>query len=409
MKKSCKSFYSISLTLILLCACNNTSSSLISSSVNTSNISSSEDISQIASILPIEEQKVKSKNNKYSNPTYPIFNEKKKPTYTADPYVIRDDDGYFYLYCTQTEVYEKEYAEFKRGPIYRSLDLVNWKYYGNVFENYDPSWGSYNAGVWAPTVIKVKDQWNYYYSLSTGGDTNPGIGVATSPTPYGPWEHHGKLFNSEEIGVTNSIDPHVFYDNDKLYMVFGSYGGLITIIELTDDGLGLQNGLEYQKENKHAIASYEIFENNNYEGSLIFKKDEKYYLLLSTGSCLSGTSSTYHVVVSTSDSLFGPYVDSRGRSMFKPNSGDVVVTPSLSGAMGVGHCGLIQDDQDNYWMIYHGYDTQSEYSDYRSLYLDQLLFDPQTSMPFVENYMASNHEEKAGPYINSLEKRGDEL
>lgn len=289
------------------------------------------------------------------------------------------------------------------------MDLVNWKYYGNVFENYDPSWGSYNAGVWAPTVIKVKDQWNYYYSLSTGGDTNPGIGVATSPTPYGPWEHHGKLFNSEEIGVTNSIDPHVFYDNDKLYMVFGSYGGLITIIELTDDGLGLQNGLEYQKENKHAIASYEIFENNNYEGSLIFKKDEKYYLLLSTGSCLSGTSSTYHVVVSTSDSLFGPYVDSRGRSMFKPNSGDVVVTPSLSGAMGVGHCGLIQDDQDNYWMIYHGYDTQSEYSDYRSLYLDQLLFDPQTSMPFVENYMASNHEEKDGPYINSLEKRGDEL
>jgi len=404
MKKICKSFYSISLTLILLCACNNTVSSISSSSLNSSNISSSVDLSSITSILPIEEQKVKSQNNKYSNPIYPILDGKKKPTYTADPYVIRDDDGYFYLYCTQTEVYDKEYAEFKRGPIYRSLDLVNWKYYGNVFENYNPSWGTYNAGVWAPTVIKVNDTWNYYYSLSTGGDSNPGIGVATSPTPYGPWEHHGKLFNSEEIGVTNSIDPHVFYDDDKLYMVFGSYGGLITIIELTEDGLGLKNGLDYQKENKHAIASYEIFENNNYEGSLIFKKDGKYYLLLSTGSCLSGTSSTYHVVVSSSESLFGPYVDSRGRSMFKPNSGDVVVTPSLSGAMGVGHCGLIQDDQENYWMIYHGYDTQGEKSDYRSLYLDQLLFDPQTSMPFVENYMASNHEEKNGPYINSLEK-----
>ena len=67
-------------------------------------------------------------------------------------------------------------------------------------------------------------------------------------------------------------------------------------------------GPYYQKENKVAIAGYEIFENNNYEGTFIFKENNKYYLLLSTGSCLSGLNSTYRVVVATSDSLFGPYL-----------------------------------------------------------------------------------------------------
>lgn len=213
------------------------------------------------------------KFNNYTNPISPIVNGKSKSTYQADPYVVRDDDGMYYMYCTQTDVYTPSLA-FKRGPIWRSADLCNWEYAGDVFDDYVPDWGASGAGVWAPTVVKVKDKWNYYYSLSTGGDSNPGIGVATSSTPYGPWEHHGKMFLSDEIGVTNSIDPHVFYDGNELYMVFGSYGGLITLVELTEDGIGLKNGIEYQKENKTALAGYKVFDTNNYEGSLIIKKDD---------------------------------------------------------------------------------------------------------------------------------------
>lgn len=352
----------------------------------------------------IEEQMSKSTNNPYSNPTYPLLFNEKKATYTADPFVIRGDDGYFYMYCTQTEVYaNEEFKTFKKGPVFSSLDLVNWEYVSDVFASYAPEWGASGAGVWAPTVIKVNNKYNYYYSLSVGEDKNPGIGVATSDTPYGPFTHYGKLFNSEEIGVTNSIDPFVLYDEGNLYMAFGSYGGLITIVELSEDGLSLKNGLEYQKEHKVPIAGYEIFELNNYEGTFIFKEKGKYYLLLSTGSCLSGLNSTYRVVCATSDSLFGPYVDSKGRDMFGPNRGDAVVAPSLSTAMGVGHCTVIQDDALNYWMIYHGYDTK-ENSSYRSLYLDQLLFDPTSGLPMVSDTIASNHEVKNGPYIDALEK-----
>ena len=203
--------------------------------------------------------------------------------------------------------------------------------------------------------------------------------------------------------MTNSIDPHVFYDDDRLYMVFGSYGGLITLIELTEDGLGLMGGLESQKESKVALAGFEVFNNDNYEGSFIMKKDGWYYLFLSTGSALSGKQSTYHVVVARSRSLTGPYLDSQGRDMFGPNRGDPVVTPSLSGAMGTGHCVVIQDDAGEYWMVYHGYDTTAA-GEARVIYMDRLLWDAETGMPYVEGNKASNGTELPGPYIDSLEQ-----
>ena len=66
-------------------------------------ISSCSGIENNSFFPPIEEQITKSTNNSYSNPTYPLLFNEKKPTYTADPFVIRGDDGYFYMYCTQTE------------------------------------------------------------------------------------------------------------------------------------------------------------------------------------------------------------------------------------------------------------------------------------------------------------------
>ena len=376
----------ISIAIFSLFSCGNTTS----------------DNSVQPSSLPITEVRV-SYNNQYSNPTYPLANNEKKETYMADPFVVRDDDGTYYMYCTQTEVYTPNLL-FKRGPTFKSTNMIDWTYVSDVFADYVPTWGESGAGVWAPTVIKIGDTWNFYYSLSIASDPNPGIGVATSITPYGPWTHYGKLFNSNEIGVTNSIDPFVFVDDDNVYMAFGSYGGLISLVELTNDGLELKNGLEYQKENKVALAGFEVFDMTNYEGTFILKKDGWYYLLLSTGSCCNGVNSTYKVVVSRSRNVKGPYLDSQGRDMFKPNRGDPVVVPSLSGAMGTGHCAVINDDNDNLWMLYHGYNTKGKNPSYRVLYLDQLIFDNETNMPCVENKKASNEEIKDGPYIKSLEE-----
>ena len=349
---------------------------------------------------------VVAKNNNYTNPTYPVVNGKEEPTYMADPFVIRGDDGKFYQYCTQTDVFLSDDAparSFVRGPIFESDNCVDWKYKGNVFENYEPTWGTSGAGVWAPTVCKVGDYYNFYYSLSTGGDSNPGIGVARSTTPYGPFEHFGKLFNSEEIGVTNSIDPYVFWDEGHLYIAWGSFGGLITIAELENDGLSLKGGLETQKEAKVAIAGYERNEVKNYEATIILKRNGYYYLFLSTGTCCSGAKSTYHVVCARSENLFGPYTDSKGKGMFGPDRGDHVVVPSLTGIMGPGHNGLVTDDNGDVWMIYHGYDVNGPRPDWRVTFLDKLIWDEETGMPHVADNKASMTEQP-GPYISALEE-----
>lgn len=347
-----------------------------------------------------------SSHNIYSNPTYPLVKGSKTPTYIADPFVARDDNGTFYMYSTQTSCNDGGSAfAFHHGPTWKSDNLVNWVYSGDVFAGYTPSWGTTGAGVWAPTVIKIGSKWNYYYALSTGGDDNPGIGIAVGDTPNGPWTHYGKLFTSSEIGVANSIDPFVLYDNNKLYMAFGSFGGLISVVQLSDDGLSLYGGIDYQKENKTAIAGYEVTESNNYEATFLYKKNGKYYLFLSTGTCCSGIQSSYHVVVGASDSLLGPYLDSKGRNFFGPNRGDAVVTPSLSGAMGVGHCSVIEDDLGTPWMIYHGYDTKAKTSSSRVTYLDKLIFDKETAMPHVNGYKASNEVEENGPYITAIEEK----
>ena len=376
------------LVCLLLCSCVKGGSSTIPSS-------SSED--------PFGPEPVLGTHNIYTNPINPIVNGEKKPTYIADPYVVKDGTDY-YLYCTQTDVYTPTY-QFVRGPVFHSTDMVNWTYHSNVFSSYTPTWGTSGAGVWAPTVIKIGEKWNYYYSFSTGSDDNPGIGVATATTPYGPWDHKGKLFKSQEIGVTNSIDPHVFIDDGKVYMVFGSYGGLISLIELESDGLSLKGGLEYQKEHKTALAGFEIFNMDNYEASFIMKKDGYYYLFLSTGTCCSGVKSSYHVVVCRSEHLTGPYTDSLGRDMFHPNRGDSVVVPTRSSAMGPGHCCVMQDEHENYWLYYHGYNPGSTYEDSRVLYCDLLRWNKETGMPCVNGTnLASNETPMPGPYIKSLEE-----
>ena len=85
----------------------------------------------------IEEQITETENNPYSNSTYPLLNNEKKPTYTADPFVLRDADGTYYMSCMQTEVYaNKEFKTFKAVPVFTSIDLINWTYASDVFSKY---------------------------------------------------------------------------------------------------------------------------------------------------------------------------------------------------------------------------------------------------------------------------------
>lgn len=322
----------------------------------------------------------------------------------ADPDVLKGEDGYFYLYCTNTycEMGDKG-MQYDRGPIFRSKNLIDWTWVASAFDGSPNAldWGDKEAGVWAPTIIKVGDHYCYYYSLSTWGDENPGIGVATSPTPYGPFKHYGKLLDSEMSGVRNSIDPVPYYDKDgKLYLIWGSFFG-IGAVELTDDGTEVFYGQENMKEHVTYLIQNTSGESMNidanYEGSYIIEKDNHYYYMGSQGTCLSGTDSTYRVKVGKSDSLFGPYYGTDGKAMddMDGSFGDLVVSPSEDVA-GTGHNSVVQDYNGDYYLIYHGYDKKGEYPTERTLFMDKLLWD-ENDMPYVENRCAFLRVDLEGP------------
>lgn len=302
-----------------------------------------------------------------------------KQSNLPDPSVVYGGDGYFYVYTTQNG---QQYV-----PIYRSPDLVNWRFAGTAFTSATKPTFVDGGGIWAPEIAHIGQKWVLYYSMSTwGGEWSCGIGVATADSPAGPFTDHGKLFISSEIGVQNSIDPCFFRDTDgKNYLFWGSFRGIYGM-ELSADGLSTKPGTLFQIGPGSG--------SNTTEGSMIFRHGNYYYYLGSSGSCCSGLQSTYHVVVARSKFLQGPYYNKEGLSVMSHPYATIMEKSTR--VVGPGHNSeVITDDNGRTWMLYHGYQTWNVDAG-RVLYLDELKWDSQ-GWPYIENGMPSAESE--APYF----------
>lgn len=329
------------------------------------------------------------KENKYTNPLIPKNSKGEDMPGAADPAIVKGDDGYFYIFYTATG----------GGRAIRSKDCVNWELaIGQVIPR--PTWGDggiNNPNVWAPEVVKIKDKWIFYYSLS-GWDNPIGIGYAVADEISGPYEDKGPLIYGIELENYNCIDPHIIQEDGRIFMAVGSFRG-IDLVELTDDGMALKGGIETQAKEKVLIAGvYGPWNAGGTEGSYIIKRNDTYYYFGSSGTCCDGASSTYRVVTARSKSLFGPYIDDQGRTMADNNgTGKIVswVKPSNNDIAGCGHNSIFQDDAGDYWMAYHCYVATDNYST-RHLMIDKILWDDK-GWPYIENYTPSYNVEKDGP------------
>ncbi|MGI6713949.1 MAG: family 43 glycosylhydrolase [Bacilli bacterium] len=349
----------------------------------------------------------------FENPLRFKINENGETDYApiADPFVMHADDGYFYLVCSNTYVHSlTEGRKFDYGAIFRSPDLDNWVYVSSVFEDADNPFAWYECAdegiriqVNAPNLTKVGKHYIYYYTLTAGQLHNPGIGYAYSLNPYGPWTQGGKLFTSNEIGVYNSSDQDIFIDDDgQIYIIWGSGDG-IWVCELAEDGMSLKGGLEYAKQNKKWIAGWanELGNNmHNYEAANVIKRNNRYYLFLSTGGWDGGANAGYHTLVCASNSIYGPYFDSLNRDMKSAYQGDDVLLPDKDYVSGVGHSCVYRDDKGDDWIFYHGYDQigRCEENNKRILFVDKLIYNSETGMPYVLDYTPS-YGEQFGPYV----------
>lgn len=350
-----------------------------------------------------------------------------------DPTIIRAQDGYFYLYATST--YLQGDPRPHTLPIFRSLDMVDWTHVGDVFDG-APEWISTPVGAWAPDVHFMNGRYYLYYSTSQakalpryGSPAGTyAIGVATAPTPTGPWTDAGPSAGGPfETGpivppkwgwCTDPanrgcydwvIDSHVYQGKDGTrYLYEGSYFGGNRFHELAADGLSLAPGTTVQY--GHQIR---------YEGSMLWPhlvgRDRYYYLIGSQSNCCEGANTPYSVATNRGNQPYGNQDAAGARSNFVDHNnlpmhwmygppprleeggepwgwpgwwnlagmagGYPTLRQNGNGVVGGGHQALIEDLAGQDWLFYHGVREtapwgtdagQTEGGLRRQLYLDRM-------------------------------------
>ena len=326
-----------------------------------------------------EEKPVTLTQTEFKNPVF-------KPV-LADPSVLQGSDGWFYAYGTEDDWGDGQGNRLV--PVVRSLDLVKWTSVGNAFAA-KPVWKT-NGGIWAPDVVKVNNKYYMYYSFSTWQDTNPGIGLAIANQPGGPYSDQGKLFLSNEVDVSNTIDPFYIEGNDKKYLFFGSYSSSANqgtyALELSSDGRAIVDLGQKVK-----IAA------GDFEAVMIHKRGNFYYFFGSKGGCCNGANSTYNVRVGRSSQLLGPYLDQAGRNITERGNGTLLLAGNERYA-GPGHNSrIITDKGGNDWLMYHAIDRADPLvpngASKRALMLDKITW--VNDWPTIKNQTPGN-EVQAGP------------
>jgi hypothetical protein len=305
----------------------------------------------------------------------------------ADPSILRGRDGWFYAYATSDPLVSG--GEFGVMHMARTRDFADWEYLGTVFdEDSTPAWAAEGSYFWAPDVRYVNGEYRMYFTVTDSAEkpgADPGIGMATAPTPAGPWTDSGApVVESQEIedaaevaGIEDVgeeaddaavegddhtvaaddpsyqglIDPAAFVDEDgSVYLYVGGFAGGPHVTKLNDEGTAMETELQ-------PVAAPD-----RYEGSYVIKHGDYYYLTLSAANCCAAAGSGYSVFAGRSESPMGPFVDQDGHPLLGSRSGGTQVLAANGNTwVGVGHHAIFSDTTGQDWILYHGIDKEDSW------------------------------------------------
>jgi len=187
----------------------------------------------------------------------------------ADPEGIIYDDTYW-IYPTWSDKYENQTF----FDCFSSKDLINWTKHASILDTAEVKWAK--QAMWAPSVIRKDGKYYFFFGANDvhEGETG-GIGLAVSDRPEGPYKDLlGKPLINEIVNGAQPIDQFVFRDEDDTYYLYYGGWGHCNIVRLNDDFTALrpfEDGEIYK----------EVTPENYVEGPFMFKKDGKYYLMMS--------------------------------------------------------------------------------------------------------------------------------
>jgi arabinan endo-1,5-alpha-L-arabinosidase len=278
----------------------------------------------------------------------------------ADPAVIRGKDGSWYAYGTAEPLWEGEHR-YHLIPVVRSADLVHWSALPDVFTAANrPVWAAPGAGFWAPDIRYSAGRYLLYFTVTDTTlepDGDPAIGVASAPTPAGPWTDAGApVVPPRPVaggGFQWTYDPAMISDTGgRHWLYFGSYVGGVFVVPLSSDGL------------RTTGPPVQVTRSDRYEGAYPVRHDGWYYLFVSAANCCAGPATGYSVFAGRARDPTGPFLDREGISLLASRVGGTpVVQPDGNVWIGTGHNAMATDDAGQDWLVYHAIDRRDPYLD----------------------------------------------
>jgi arabinan endo-1,5-alpha-L-arabinosidase len=268
----------------------------------------------------------------------------------------------YYIYSTDAGPgCDKEFG----GQIRYSKDLIHFNYLTTALrENIPDEVREHTKAetIWAPDIIKYKDEYRLYYSASTFGSQYSAIGLAISDSPEGPFLPREIVIKTTPESPVNAIDANIVTDHitGQQYMVYGSFWDGIRLLRLNSEtGLADEEGygIRIASRPKESV-------DGAIEGPYIrYNNDTGYYYLFVSYESLSNH---YNVRVGRSKGIAGPYLDFNGRDMLEhcdtPYDIGLKITSGYSfkpstGWIAFGHNSVINRNGDWYLVCHARYES----------------------------------------------------
>lgn len=260
----------------------------------------------------------------------------------------------YWIYPTSSAPYNEQTF----FDAFSSPDLVHWTRHPHIFGTNEIKWA--HRAMWAPAVAENKGRYYFFFAANDIQNDKQvgGLGVAVADQPGGPFKDYlgrpliGKFHNGAQ-----PIDPFVFCDNDgQFYLIYGGWGHC-NICRLKNDFTGIEpfaDGTEFK----------EITPKGYVEGSVMFRRGDKYYFMWSEGGW---TGPNYSVAYAIADTPTGP---------FKRIGKILQQDPKV--ATGAGHHSVIHvPGTQKYYIVYHRRPLGETDGNHRVTCIDRMEFDDQ--------------------------------
>ena len=268
----------------------------------------------------------------------------------ADP-EARLYNGKYYIYATKSRPYNQQ----KNIDLYISDDGEHWREKKDII---DMSTFPYTKNaVWAPSVIEKNGLYYLIFAINDIQNNNEdgGLEIAVSSSPEGPFVNHiGTHLIDKFINGAQPIDAHFFKDDDdKIYLFYGGWDHC-NVALMNEDMNGfvpLPNG----------DLIKEITPQGYHEAPCMFKRNDVYYFMWSTGNWKDGTYKDLYGMADSPLATFEPINE------ILNNDNDVAKAP--------GHNGYIEDIDGQYYVFYHRRPLDKTMCHCRILAIDKMNFD----------------------------------